>query len=356
MCKQAPNIYDLNLTDLQSILASLGQPAYRASQLWQGLYQQLWVTPEEFTTFPKLQRQILSKSIHFHSLLPKQTQASQDGHTIKTLFKLTDDYTIEAVLMSYQTRRTLCVSTQVGCPVGCAFCATGQMGFFRNLSHGEIIEQVIHFSRYLKEKGERLTNIVIMGMGEPFLNYNATMSAIDILNHPLGFNFGERRFTVSTVGIIPMIEKFARQKRQVNLAISLHAADDDLRSTLIPLNKKYPIQNLMQVCQDYIRETGRRISFEWALIQNLNDTPQQAKLLAERLKNMLCHVNIIQLNPIKGYLYKGSDRQRTETFCQELRRNHIHCTVRLRRGIDINAGCGQLATQSIGTQPRQPML
>ncbi|NPV85187.1 MAG: 23S rRNA (adenine(2503)-C(2))-methyltransferase RlmN [Anaerolineae bacterium] len=356
MCKQAPNIYDLNLSELQSIFASLGQPAYRASQLWQGLYQQLWATPEEFTTFSKPQRQTLSKYVHFGTLSPKQTLQSKDGHTIKTLFKLADNNTIETVLMSYQTRRTLCISTQVGCPIGCAFCATGQMGFIRNLSCGEIIEQAIHFARHLKAKDEKLTNIVIMGMGEPFLNYDATMEAIDILNHPLGFNFGERRFTISTVGIIPMVEKFARQKRQVNLAISLHAADDDLRSTLIPLNKKYPIQDLMQVCEDYIRITGRRISFEWALIQNLNDTPQQAKLLAGRLKNMLCHVNIIQLNPIKGYPFKGSDRERTEAFCQELRRNHIHCTVRLRRGIDINAGCGQLASQSIKAQPNQPML
>ena len=186
--------------------------------------------------------------------------------------------------MRYSQRRSLCISTQAGCAMGCVFCATGQMGFRRNLSSGEIVEQVLFYARQLKEMGEQVTNVVIMGMGEPFHNYEATMQAIDRLNDPTGFNFGARRFTISTVGLVPAIRRFASEGRQVNLAISLHAADDELRSSLLPVNRKYPLAELLAACQEYVETTHRRITFEWALIQGVSDTLEQARKLAGLLQ------------------------------------------------------------------------
>jgi 23S rRNA (adenine2503-C2)-methyltransferase len=237
----------------------------------------------------------------------------------------------------------LCISTQAGCAMGCVFCATGQMGFKRHLSSGEIVEQVVYYARLLKAEGLPVTNIVVMGMGEPFHNYEATMSAIDRLNDPAGMNLGERRFTISTVGLIPLIRRFANEKRQINLAVSLHAADDELRTSMLPINKKYPLDELFATCRDYVDATRRRITFEWALIQGVNDTPEQARRLAERVRGMLCHVNAIPLNPTQAYKGQATTRQRAEAFCAELEKVGIPCSIRLRRGIDIQAGCGQLA-------------
>ena len=228
--------------------------------------------------------------------------------------------------------------------MGCVFCATGQMGFRRNLTSGEIVEQVIHFARQLKDSEESLTNIVIMGMGEPLHNYTETMAAVDRLNHPQGMNIGARRFTISTVGLIPEILRFAKDQRQVNLAVSLHAADDELRSSMLPINSKYPLGELIDACREYVKLTHRRITFEWALIHNINDTLEQASLLANQLRGLLCHVNIIPLNPTSGYSGKATTRERARTFQAELERHGIPCTIRLRRGIEIQAGCGQLAS------------
>ena len=248
--------------------------------------------------------------------------------------------------MKYDTRRTLCISSQSGCAMGCVFCATGQMGFKRNLTSGEIVEQVLHYARVLAASDERVTNVVLMGMGEPFHNYAAVMQAIDRLNHPQGMNLGERRFTISTVGLIPGIRKFTAEKRQVNLAISLHAANNELRASLLPSNVRYPLEDLMQACKDYVDATRRRITFEWALIQDVNDTPQHARELAGLVRGMLCHVNVIALNPTKKYNGKSTTRERAKAFRDTLEKAGIPCTIRLRRGIDIQAGCGQLATEA----------
>ena len=245
--------------------------------------------------------------------------------------------------MRYSRRRTLCISTQAGCAMGCVFCATGQMGFRRHLSSGEIVEQVLYYARLLAEQGERVTNVVVMGMGEPFHNYQATLEAIDRLNHPQGFNLGERRFTISTVGLVPAVRRFTAEKRQINLAVSLHAADDELRSKLLPINRKYPLEEVFSACREYVELTHRRLTFEWALIQNVNDTHEQARLLTSRLGGLLCHVNIIPLNPTEKYSGTATTLQRARAFQAELERHHIPCTIRLRRGIDIQAGCGQLA-------------
>jgi 23S rRNA (adenine2503-C2)-methyltransferase len=342
----AINPFDLKLEDWQNQLAAWGEPKFRALQIWQGLYQQLWSAPADFSNLPAALRSKLGQQFNFNNLTSSQSLHSSDHETIKTLFSLKDGRAIEAVLMKYEQRRTLCISTQAGCAMGCVFCATGQMGFKRHLTSGEIVEQVLFYARQLREQDEHVTNIVVMGMGEPFHNYDATLAAIDRLNDPQGFNIGERRFTISTVGLVPMIRQFAAQKRQINLAISLHAANDELRSSLLPVNHKYPIADLLSACRDYIATTNRRLTFEWALIQDVNDLPEHARELGGLLRGMLCHVNIIPLNPTRKYAGKATTHQRAEDFKAELAKFGIPCTIRIRRGIDIAAGCGQLAVES----------
>lgn len=227
--------------------------------------------------------------------------------------------------------------------MGCVFCATGQMGFKRHLTSGEIVAQVMYYARMLRDVNEAVTNIVFMGMGEPFHNYDNTMATIDRLNDPQGFNFGARRMTISTVGLVPQIRRFADEKRQVNLAISLHAADDEERLAIMPVNKRYRIDEILEACRYYIEKTHRRVTFEWALINGVNDTPEVAMKLAARLRGLLCHVNAIPLNPTKGYSGEATSRQRAERFKETLEQAGVPCTIRMRRGIDINAGCGQLA-------------
>ena len=347
-----PLIFDLNLTELEEIFQDWGEPVYRAKQVWQGLYQLLLDEPEKFTTLPRPLRLRLGEQYDFSHLQPATTLASSDLETQKTLFQLPEKQAVEAVIMRYAKRRTLCISTQAGCAMGCPFCATGQMGFQRNLTGGEIIEQVLFYARQLKKQDDQVTNIVLMGMGEPFHNYEATFQAIDRLNHPDGFNFGARRFTISTVGLVPAIRRFTTERRQVNLAVSLHAADDELRSSLIPINRKYPLDILMDACEEYIGVTNRRITFEWALIRGVNDSLEQAQKLASRLKSFLrsgaalCHVNIIPLNPTHRYAGQATYRHQALAFQAELERAGIPCTIRVRRGIDIQAGCGQLAIET----------
>ena len=344
-------IYDLDLPELEERLRAWGEPGYRAGQVWQGLYQRLWGDPAKFTNLPLALRQKLADEFDFSHLEPSVVLDSSDGETRKTLFHLPDGHAIEAVLMRYSQRRTLCISTQAGCAMGCVFCATGQMGFRRHLTSGEIVEQVLFYARQLQEGGDHVTNVVVMGMGEPFHNYDATMQAIDRLNDPAGFNFGARRFTVSTVGLVPVIRRFAEEQRQVNLAISLHASDDELRGSMLPVNRRYPVDQLLDACEEYVQKTSRRITFEWALIRDVNDTPEQAQALARLLQrfrkggSVMCHVNVIPLNPTQKFHGEATTRQRALAFQAELERFGIPCTIRLRRGIDIQAGCGQLAVQ-----------
>lgn len=349
-----PLIYDLDLVDFQALMSAWDQPSYRAVQIWQGLYQQLWSSAEAFTTLSKELRDRLAEYFAFSHLRRHSDLLSTDGHTQKRLYLLPDDQAIETVLMHYQSRRTLCISTQVGCALGCTFCATGQMGFRRNLSSGEILEQVLVFARLLHEQGERVTNVVLMGMGEPFHNYEASLAAIDRLTHPEGFNLSARRFTVSTVGLIPAIERFTEERRQERLAISLHAAEDDLRASMLPVNNRYPLRELMAACRAYTQRSGRRITFEWALIQGKNDTPEQAHKLADLLATMNCHVNLIPLNPTEGYEGAKSSRDRVHAFRAILVEQGISTTVRVRRGIDIQAGCGQLAERAAPPPAAEP--
>jgi 23S rRNA (adenine2503-C2)-methyltransferase len=340
-------IYDLELPALTDLVKSWDEPAFRAKQIWTGLYQNFWQSADEFSNLPKGLREKLAAEVRFDVLTPTLKLDSTDGQTRKTLFKLPDGRQVEAVLMRYDKRRTLCISTQVGCAMGCTFCATGQMGFTRNLSSGEIVAQVMYYARLLHDESDVVTNVVLMGMGEPFHNYNNTMAAIDRLNDATGYNFGARRFTISTSGLVPAIRKFTRERRQVNLAVSLHASEDTLRGSMMPVNKKYSVAELIQACREYVETTGRRITFEWALINGVNDTPEEARKLATLLKGLLCHVNAIPLNPTTGYAGKATTHERANAFKQTLDQNGIPCTIRIRRGIDIQAGCGQLASKVV---------
>ncbi len=358
-------IYDLDFPSLENQLKEWNEPSYRARQVWQGLYQHLYNSSDQFSNLPKSLREKMAEHLVFAPFKVKVFQDSSDGFTRKTLFELHDKNLIEAVLMRYgdpadnpqitahapnsenmrgaKNRRTLCISTQAGCAMGCVFCATGQMGFKRHLSSGEIVAQVMYYAQMLKEENQVVTNIVFMGMGEPFHNYDNTMKAIDTLNDAEGYNFGARRFTISTVGLVPQIIRFADERRQVNLAISLHAADDNERLQIMPVNKKHKIADVIDACRYYVDQTGRRVTFEWALISGVNDTPEVAKRLASKLKGLMCHVNAIPLNPTAGYHGKATDRQRAILFKETLEQAGIPCTIRMRRGIDIQAGCGQLA-------------
>lgn len=353
---EKPFIYDLDFSALSAVIQSWSEPAYRVGQVWESLYRHLGGNPldeagaEAWSSLSKKFRYRLADSFTFDDLIPENRLVSSDGDTEKELFSLPDGNAIESVLMCYQPHRkdththTVCISSQVGCPMGCVFCATGKMGFARNLSAGEIVAQVIHYARRLSVQGESLANVVVMGMGEPLLNYDHVMQAIGILHDERGFNMGERRFTVSSVGIIPMIDRFTNEQRQVNLAISLHAVDDGIRSQLVPINRKFPVKPLLEACQRYTRQTRRRITFEWALIEGVNDSISQARQLINAIKGMLCHVNLIPLNPIAEYKKQASNRERALAFQALLTENGISCTLRLRRGIDIQAGCGQLVS------------
>lgn len=337
--------YEFSLDELTARLAGWGEPAYRARQIWSDVYVRLITNPADMTDLPTSLRSRLAADIAFSNLRPRATARSRDGGTEKALLALPDGQAVEAVLMHYERRRTACISTQVGCALGCVFCATGQMGFIRQLSAGEIVGQVMFFAGRLASEGDRLTNLVVMGMGEPFHNYDATMTAVDRLNDPDGFNFGARRITISTVGLVPMIERFAHEHRQVNLAVSLHAATNELRSRLLPVNRRYPLDVLFPACREYVETTGRRITFEWALIQDVNDGVDQAQALARLAEGLNCHVNLIPLNPTHGYPGAPTPRERAAAFKAALEAAGIPATVRLRRGIDIEAGCGQLATE-----------
>jgi len=342
MKNKKPFLFDLTLRELTDIITELGEPAYRAKQVYEQVYSKAVSSFDKMNGLPKSLREKLAEVIDASHLATQIDKLSSDNHTRKILFGLPDGAQVETVLMGYIIRRTACISTQAGCALGCTFCATGQGGLQRNISSGEIVEQVMFFERELRKKNEKLTNLVFMGMGEPFANYNEVMKAIETLTDPAGFNFGARRITISTVGLVPYIDKFTLEQSQVNLAVSLHAATDELRETMLPINKRYPIRELIKSCRNYVNNTHRRISFEWALIDHVNDTTAQAEALAALLKGMLCHVNFIPLNPTKEYSGHESKKMRIARFMKILEDAGIPNTLRIRRGIDINAGCGQL--------------
>ena len=337
-------ITDFSFSELEAAFAAQGGPAYRAHQVWEAIYTSLVSDFQSITNLPVDIRQSLATSFSLTGITPITELSSADGQTTKVLFETNDGKSLETVLMRYNERNTLCISTQSGCAMGCSFCATGQMGFFRSLSPGEIVAQVLFFSRKLKLENIKVTNLVFMGMGEPFHNYEATMKAISTLGDVRGYNMGARRMTISTVGIVPQIIRFADENSQINLAVSLHAIDNKIRSSMMPVNNKYPVEDLLEACTYYVKKTNRRISFEWALIDNVNDSSSAAHELAKRINSLLCHVNLIQLNPTNQFTGQGSSWDKAMKFKEILDSHGVPCSIRLRRGIDINAGCGQLAS------------
>ena len=343
-------VTDLTLAQFEELVSGLGAPAYRTKQVQHWVYSGLATSFDEMANMPKGLRQRLSDAVSLRAVSPKYEAVSRDG-TVKMLFSLRDGRTIESALMRYsiatgRSRNTVCVSTQVGCPIGCPFCATGQQGYERNLTPGEIIDQVLYYARRLRDQdGSAVDNVVFMGMGEPFLNFDALWQAIEMLNSPRGFGLGARQMTISTAGVVPGIRRLAREGLQVGLAVSLHAADDDLRDRLVPVNRKYPLEKLMTACREYIEATGRRVSFEYALFEGLNDSEEVARALARLIKGMNCHVNLIAGNPTCDAGFRASSKGAVLSFQAELRQRHIPCTLRVRRGIDIDAGCGQLRSR-----------
>jgi 23S rRNA (adenine2503-C2)-methyltransferase len=339
---------DLAYDELQSWVAQQGEPAFRARQIFEWVYRSLAPDFAAMTSLSLALRQKLADLAIVQSAFAVDAVTSAEGLTTKVLLQLRDGETIESVLMRYEGRQSVCISSQVGCALGCPFCATGQSGFQRNLSAGEIVEQVLYFARQLQTQDLPVTNVVLMGMGEPLANYDATWKAIRILNDARGFKLGARRFTISTAGMVPGIQRMAQEKLEVGLAVSLHAANDALRNRLVPLNKRYPLAEIIAACREYVEQTGRRVSFEYALIQGVNDDPQRARELVQLVRGLLCHVNLIPLNPTADCDYRPASRDRIMAFRRELNEAGIPNTVRLGRGMDIQAGCGQLRSRSPG--------
>jgi len=338
-----PALLDLTLDELSTRLTALGFPRYRAEQIWRAAFVDLVSGYDAMSTLPRDLRTRLEAALPFTPCKAEQEQVSPDGATSKTLLRLADGETVEVVSMEYAGRATACVSSQIGCAVGCPFCATGQAGFVRNLSSGEIAAQVLHVARTLRSRGRRLSNVVYMGMGEPLANVDAVLGSIRLLNDPRGFGLGARAFTVSTAGMVPGMDRLANEPLQVNLAVSLHAGEDPLRSVLVPLNRKYPLEVLVAACQRYLARTHRRISFEIALVAGLNDRPHHARAVATLLSGLLCHVNLIPANPIPERRdWQRSSVGAVDAYAQVLIAAGIPTTVRDSRGTEIAAGCGQL--------------
>ena len=337
--------YEVTQAELAGLLHS--EPRYRVHQVWHGLHA-LALAPDEMTDLPRRLRTRLAEALPA-DLAAVDQWVSATGDTVKWLWALHDGARVETVLMTYPVRATVCVSSQAGCAMGCGFCATGQSGFQRHLSTGEIVEQVVRATRWARETGRRVSNVVFMGMGEPLANYDATWNAVERLHHDLGLS--ARHLTISTVGIVPGIRRLATEPLPVNLAVSLHAANDALRDELVPINRRYPLADLLDACHAWRTAKRRRLSFEWALIDGVNDRPQDAAELATHARPLGAHVNLIPLNPTPGWSTRGTPRSRVRAFRDRLVALGTNATVRRNRGTDIDAACGQLAARARLTEP-----
>jgi 23S rRNA (adenine2503-C2)-methyltransferase len=338
--------YDWSRAELGELLAD--QPRYRVDQVWQGLHDH-GTEPEDWSNLPKALRATLAETLPAALELTAES-VSDDGQTVKWLWALADGHQVETVLMRYPDRATVCVSSQAGCAMACSFCATGQAGFDRHLTTGEIVEQVVRARTRAALDGQRLSNVVFMGMGEPFANYDRTWDAVTRLHGDLGLS--ARHLTLSTVGVVPGIRRLAAADLPVNLAVSLHLANDRERDELVPINRRYPLAVLAAACRDYIDATHRRLSFEWALIDGVNDTERHAEELAAYARPLRAHVNLIPLNPTPGYAVRGTPPEQVRRFADLLDAHGVNATVRRTRGTDIDAACGQLrASHAGGSSP-----
>jgi 23S rRNA (adenine2503-C2)-methyltransferase len=336
-----PSIYSLRLDEMKDWLTENGEKAFRAAQVFEWLYEKRVKTYDEMSNLPKSLREKLEKEFVLTTLSTIIKQESKDG-TIKFLFQLQDGYSIETVLMRHDYGNSICVTTQVGCRIGCTFCASTLGGLKRHLMAGEIVEQVVKVQQILDETNERVSSIVIMGIGEPFDNYNAMMNFLKIVNHDKGLNIGARHITVSTSGIVPKIYEFADEGMQINFAVSLHAPNQEARQKLMPIARAYKLEELLEAVNYYTKKTGRRVTFEYGLMSDQNDSVEVAEELAALIKNIKCHVNLIPINYVPERDYIRTSKNKIFEFERTLKKNGINVTIRREQGADIAAACGQL--------------
>jgi len=346
-----PFIYDYTLEQLQEWTEQNGEPKFRAGQIFDWLYVKRVTSFDDMSNLSKALREKLNEQFQFVTLSEITRFESKDG-TVKFLFGLHDDHAIETVIMKHNYGNSICVTTQVGCRIGCTFCASTLGGLKRNLTAGEIVAQVVKAQQILDTRKERVSSIVIMGTGEPFENYEPTMTFLRIMIHEKGLNIGQRHITVSTSGIVPSIYKFADENTQINLAISIHAPNDALRSKLMPVNRRFPFADVMEALKYYIAKTGRRVTFEYALIGGVNDQPEHAEELGDVLQGLLCHVNLIPVNYVPERNYVRTSRDDIFTFQRILERKKINTTIRREQGHDIAAACGQLRAKHMESNAR----
>lgn len=333
-----PNLTGMTLEQMEQLFESIGQPKYRAAQLFNWIYKKRIAKLDDMTNFSKQLRQQLSESATIGLVrLAKQVSAS-DNQTTKFLFTLEDNLHVESVFMIEAKRKTVCLSTQVGCPLGCGFCATGKMGFQRNLTAGEIVDQLLSIQHILNVD---VTNVVIMGMGEPFLNYDEVIKACDLISHDTGIAIGKRKITISTSGIIPGIRRFADEGQRYKLAISLNAADDQIRDDMMPINKKYPLNELINAAKYYAAKSRHRLTFEYVMIRGVNDSTRDSQKLARLIKGLKCKLNIIPYNSIDEKNKIPSEDQ-IDDFIRPFLNMNVVVSVRRSKGADIQAACGQL--------------
>jgi len=337
----------ISIENLQKKLKDLNIQKFRSKQIIHAIYKECKTDFDDIHILPKQDRIKLKENIKTISLEPTIELTSKNKNTEKILFQTKDNYNIETVLMRYKDgRNTVCVSVQVGCKLGCKFCATGKLGFFRDLTDEEITDQVLYINCKLKKENKRVTNIVFMGMGEPFLNYKNTLSAIRTLNNKETFNIGARSITVSTSGIVEGIKKFTEENMQVNLAVSLHAPTQEIREKIMPISKKYSLEELMKSIEEYIKKTNRRVSYEYIMLKDINDSEENARELASLVKNQLCHINLIPYNDTATKNMSKSNKNKIHRFKEILEQIGITTTIRVSLGQDIQAACGQLANKS----------
>ncbi len=339
------NIKDYDLEDLKQELIELGEKAFRAEQIFKWLYVDKVKSFDEMTNLSLELREKLKENYNICNFKILKKLESSDG-TKKYLFDILDGNAIESVLMQYHYGKSICVSSQVGCKMGCKFCASTGIPFIRNLSSGEIVEQILAVEQDI---GEKISNVVFMGIGEPLDNYNNVIKAIRILNNQKGLNIGARHISVSTSGIVPRIYDLAKENIQCTLSVSLHASNDETRSSMMPINNRYNIEELMKACKDYIKITNKRISFEYALARDNNDNLDDAKMLVKLLKGMLCHVNLIPINKIENGKFTKSSNENIIKFRDYLNDHGIVATIRRELGSDIDAACGQLRRKNLNT-------
>jgi 23S rRNA (adenine2503-C2)-methyltransferase len=336
-----PAILSLAANDLEAWLVANDAHGYRRRQLW-GWLARGAASFEEMHDIPKTLRTALDRDFRITSLRPVATADADRSLTSKTLYELDGGHSVEAVVMRYADRSTLCISSQAGCPIGCPFCATGKFPFGRNLKAHEIVEQAVDAVRLLAEEGRRLSHVVFMGMGEPMANYAAVVESVRRIADPDLLGISPRRIVVSTSGLIPRIEQLGEEKLPVTLAISLHAARDELRDVLVPINRKYPVEDLVKASQAYGQRTGRRVSYEWVMLAGVNDTERDAKELGRLLRRKLAHVNLIPFNPVEDTPYRAPDRASIRRFKELVEGKGLNVTVRDTRGREADAACGQL--------------